>query len=89
MALGAQRREVVWMILGDTLVLLAIGVAIGVPAALGAARFVGSQLYGVSAGAPGAFVFAATVLAVVAIVTGMLPAHRASRVDPMVALRAE
>jgi len=89
MALGAQRREVVWMILGDTLVLLAIGVAIGVPAALGAARFVASQLYGVSAGAPGAFVFAAAVLAVVAIVTGMLPAHRASRVDPMVALRAE
>ena len=89
MALGAQRREVMWMILGDTLVLLASGVAIGVPAAFGAARFVASQLYGVTAGAPGAFVFAAAVLAAVATVTGLLPAHRASRVDPMVALRAE
>ena len=87
MALGAQRGEVVWMILRDTLLLLAIGVAVGLPAAFGAARFVGSQLYGVSAGAPGAFAFGAIVLTLVAVVTGLLPAHRASRVDPMVALR--
>jgi ABC-type antimicrobial peptide transport system permease subunit len=89
MALGARQGEVVWMILRDTLVLLAVGVAVGIPAAFGAARLVASQLYGVSAGAPGAFAFAAAVLAAVATVTGMLPAHRASRVDPMVALRAE
>jgi ABC-type antimicrobial peptide transport system permease subunit len=88
-ALGAQRRDVVWMILRDTLVLLAIGVAVGIPAAFGAARFVASQLYGVTAGAPDAFALAAAVLAIVVIVTGMLPAHHASRVDPMIALRAE
>ena len=89
MALGAQRREVMWMILRDVLVLLAIGVAVGVPMALGAVRFIASQLYGVSAAAPSSVALAAAVLGVVAVVTGMLPARRASRVDPIVALRAE
>ncbi|HEV3141068.1 MAG TPA: FtsX-like permease family protein, partial [Vicinamibacterales bacterium] len=89
MALGAERRAVLWMILRDTLTLLAIGLVIGVPAAFGAARLVASQLYGFSPSAPGPFLAAAATLGLVAIVTGLVPAHRASRVDPMVALRYE
>jgi predicted permease len=89
MALGAERKSVLWMILRDTLRLLLIGLAIGIPASVGAARLVSSQLYGFSPSAPGPFVLAAAGLSLVAIVTGLVPAHRASRVDPMVALRYE
>ena len=89
MALGAERRAVLWMILRDTLTLLGVGVAIGIPAAAGAARLVRSQLFGFDASAPGPFLFAGAVLAVIALLTGLVPALRASRVDPMVALRYE
>ena len=89
MALGAERRAVLWMILRDTLVLLGVGVAIGAPAAVAAARLVRSQLFGFDAAAPGPFVLAAVALALVALLTGLIPAYRASRVDPMVALRYE
>lgn len=87
MALGAEGRQVIWMVLRDTLGLLGIGIAVGVPLAFGAARLVASQLYQVSAVAPGSFALAALVLAVVTVVTGLVPARRAARVDPMVALR--
>jgi len=89
MALGAERHAVLWMILRETLTLLLIGLSVGVPAAVGAARLVSSQLYGFSPGAPGPFVAAAAALSLLAIVTGLVPAIRASRVDPMVALRYE
>ena len=89
MALGAERTLVLWMILRDTVKLLMIGLAIGVPAAIAAARLVSNQLYGFSPGAPAPFVLAAAALTLVAIVTGLVPAIRASRVDPMVALRYE
>ncbi len=89
MALGAQPGAVTWLILRDTLQLLGAGLAVGVPAAVVAAQLVASQLYGVSIAAPGSFAFAAAVLAVVAVVTGIVPASRAARVDPMIALRAE
>ena len=89
MALGAGRRSVLWMILRDMLVLLGVGLAIGGPVAMGAARLVASQLYGFSPGAPGPFVAAAAALALVSVLTGLVPALRASRVDPMVALRYE
>jgi predicted permease len=87
MALGAEGRQVIWMILRDTLVLLAIGVAVGVPVAFGAARLVASQLFQVDAAAPASFALGVLVLAVVTVVTGFFPARRASRVDPIVALR--
>jgi len=89
MALGAERRAVLWMILRETVTLLAVGLAIGVPAAFGAARLVASQLYGFSSSAPAPFLAAAGALSVVAVLTGLVPANRASRVDPMVALRYE
>jgi predicted permease len=89
MALGAQPRAVTWLILRDTLLLLGAGLAVGLPAAIGGAQLVASQLYGVSIAAPGSFAFAAAILAGVAIVTGIVPASRAARVDPMTALRTE
>src|SRR5204863_5265087 len=89
MALGAARQTVLWMILRDIMTLLGVGLAIGIPAAVGAARLVSSQLYGLSLAAPGPFLLSALALAGVALVTGLIPAVRASRVDPMVALRYE
>ena len=87
MALGAQRRDVLWMILRDALQLVAMGFAIGIPAAIGATRLVASQVYGLSAAAPASFALAVAILALVAAATGWLPARRATRVDPVLALR--
>jgi ABC-type antimicrobial peptide transport system permease subunit len=89
LALGAERRAVVWLILRETLALLVVGLAIGLPIAFGAGRLVQSQLAGLTSLAPAAFVLATASLSIVAIVTGLVPASRASRVDPMIALRCE
>ncbi len=89
MALGAQPAAVTWMILRDTLALLAVGLVVGVPVAFAAGQLLSSQLYGVSAGSPGSFVLAGVLLAAVAMLTGLVPASRAARVDPMRALRTE
>jgi predicted permease len=89
MALGAQRAEVLWMVLRDTIRLLAIGVVVGAPVAYGAARLVAHQLFGVSPASAAAFGAAIGVLVVVSVTTGLFPARRATRVDPMIALRAE
>jgi ABC-type antimicrobial peptide transport system, permease component len=89
MALGAERRTIVKMILRETFLLVIAGLFIGVPAALIAARFIASQLYGLSAGDPRTFVAAAVVLIAVAIVAGYLPARKAARVNPLTALREE
>jgi predicted permease len=87
MALGAQRRDVLWMILRDVLRLVALGFAIGIPAAIGATRLVASQVYGLSGAAPASFALAVAILALVAAATGWLPARRATNVDPVLALR--
>lgn len=89
MALGAERSDVLWMVLRQTLFLILIGIAIGVPVALAAARFIASQLYGVKAADPLTFVIAVVVMAGVGLLAGYMPAHRASRVDPIIALRYE
>jgi predicted permease len=89
MALGADRRDVLWLVLRDALRLVLIGAALGVPAALAASRLIASQLFGISAADPGAVVAATLALSVVAAVAGYLPARRATRVDPLVALRCE
>ncbi len=89
MALGADRRDVLWLVLRDALRLVLVGAALGVPAALAAARLVASQLFGISAADPGAVVAATLAMLVVAAVSGYLPARRATRVDPLVALRCE
>ena len=89
MALGAERSRVMAMILRQTAVLVAIGIAIGLPAAGGAARLVSSQLYGVSPIDPRSFALGIAVLAGVAMLAGYVPARRATRVDPVHALRSE
>ena len=89
MALGAGRGGVLWMVLRESLRLVLIGLAIGLPAAYAAARVSASLLFGLKPGDPGAFVAAITVLVAVAMIAGYLPARRASRVDPMTALRHE
>ena len=89
MALGAERRSIIWMVLRETLVLILIGLAIGVPAALGAGRLIASQLFGLSAADPLTLLAATLVLIGVAILAGTMPARKASRVDPLTALRYE
>jgi len=80
---------VLWLVLRDALRLVLIGAALGVPAAFAAARLVASQLFGTTAADPGAIGLATLVLLAVAVVAGYLPARRATRVDPLVALRCE
>lgn len=89
MALGAQRTNILWLILRDTLVLVLIGLAIGVPLALGAATLISKQLFGLSPTDPLTLIIAAGLLVLVAMLAGYFPARRASRVDPLIALRYE
>jgi ABC-type antimicrobial peptide transport system permease subunit len=89
MALGAQRRAVVWMVLGRVLLLAAVGLAISVPGALSVSRLVKSFLFETQPNDPGTLVLAGAVLVSAAIVAGYAPARRASRIDPLAALRHE
>ncbi len=89
MALGAPQAQVVWMVMRETLVLVATGLAIGIPAALGVSKYVSTQLYGVKATDIASASAALVILAVVAAVAGLLPARRASTIDPIQALRYE
>ena len=89
MALGAQQGNVVWMVLRESLLLVAIGVAIGLPAVMGAGKLVASLLYGLTPADPIALALATLSMFVVAGLAGYIPARRAMRVDPMVALRYE
>jgi predicted permease len=89
MALGAQRGAVVWMVLRRVLLLAAVGLAISVPAALGASRLVKSFLFGTRPNDPGTLGLAAVVLLSAAILAGYAPARRASRIDPLAALRQD
>jgi len=89
MALGARRLDVVGMVLRETMLMVAVGVAAGMPLALATSRFVSSRLYGLSSNDPLSIVAATLVLLAVAVLAGTLPAHRASRVDPTTALRYE
>ena len=89
MALGAQRGAVVWMVLRRVLLLAGVGLAISVPAALGAFRLVKSFLFETQPNDPGTLALAGVVLLSAAILAGYAPARRASRIDPLVALRHE
>jgi putative ABC transport system permease protein len=89
LALGAHPREVLKLVCGSALSLAGLGIVIGMIAALGAARTLSSLLVGVSPNDPLTFGGTAVVLAAVALAACYLPARRAMRVDPMVALRYE
>jgi predicted permease len=89
MALGAQPVGIVKLILGETSRLVLAGIAIGVGVAIAGGRAIKSMLYGVTPAEPWSIGIAVAILASVALVAGIIPARRASRVDPMVALRNE
>ena len=88
-ALGAGRGEIYRLVLKDALKLIVAGLAIGLAAALPGARFLGTQLYGVTPGDPLTYGAIMTLLMTVGLAATLLPARRAARVDPIVALRAD
>ncbi len=89
MALGANRRNVLWLILRGALLQVGIGLAIGVPVTLAGGRLMAGLLYGVKSYNPVILGLAACVLAACAIAASVVPARRAASIDPMQALRIE
>jgi ABC-type antimicrobial peptide transport system permease subunit len=89
MALGAQRSGILQLVIRDALVVTAIGILVGLGAAWAATRVLGSMLFGLSPRDPVTMIGAAVVLIAVAALAAFIPAWRASRVDPMTALRYE
>jgi predicted lysophospholipase L1 biosynthesis ABC-type transport system permease subunit len=89
MAVGAQRGQVIWMVLRDSLILTAAGVAAGIPLAIVTGRALSSALYGIKPSDPASFAFALLAVAAVAIAASWIPARRAASVDPLTALRSE
>ena len=89
MALGAERRRVVWLVLRRSLLVISTGASLGVPLAIIAGRAMESQLYGVAPWEAAALVRAIALLLAVGIPASVLPARRATRVDPLMAIRAE
>jgi len=89
MALGAQSRDVLWLMLREALALVIIGVVVGLVASLAATQTASSLLYNLKPNDPLTLILATLLLLTIAILAGYLPARRAARVDPMVALREE
>jgi ABC-type antimicrobial peptide transport system permease subunit len=89
MALGASRSAVLWLIFRKSLTLIATGAVLGLALAFAATRLVSSMLYGLEATSPLIFASATLLLAAVAALATYLPARRATKVDPMVALKYE
>jgi predicted permease len=89
MALGAQQRDLLRLVVGQGILLAVIGSALGIAAALGVTRFISSMLFGVRANDPLTIIAVAILLGLVALLACYIPARRAMKVDPMVALRYE
>jgi len=88
-ALGAERGQVLWMVLRDALALVGLGLLIGLPVSLAAARTVSSILFGIQPADPLAFLFTAAVLAAIGLAAALVPARRAATLDPIQVLRHE
>jgi predicted permease len=88
-ALGARSADVIRMVLREALLMAAIGIAIGIPLAAAAGQLIATRLFGLTVTDPLTMAASAAVMSVVAALAGYIPAHRASRIDPMVALRYE
>jgi ABC-type antimicrobial peptide transport system permease subunit len=88
-ALGAQRTDVLWLILRQVVVVTAVGLTAGIPMAIAGGRAVASLLYGVKPIDPASLVIATVVMTVVAGLAAYVPARRAARLDPLAALRVE
>jgi putative ABC transport system permease protein len=89
LALGAQPGMVIWMVMREVLLLLTIGLAVGIPAAMWLGQLVSSQLYGIQPHDPLIAGSMMLLLTIVSAAAGLIPAHRASRIDPILALRYE
>jgi predicted permease len=89
MALGAQRGSVIWLVLRDVAIILAIGSVIGIAMSLGAGKLIASLMFGVKPGDPFTLIIAALVLGAAGAIAGFIPAFRASKLDPAIALRYE
>ncbi|HEY6967663.1 MAG TPA: ABC transporter permease [Candidatus Angelobacter sp.] len=89
MALGAQRSQVLWMVLRESLLICLAGIVVGLPAAIACSRLLRSMLFNMTPGDPLTFVVALVGVAVVTLAATAMPARRASAVDPIVALRYE
>ena len=88
-ALGAQNSAVHWMILRESLILLGIGLALGLPLSLGGLRVLQSQLFELSASDPLTLSGSVLIIASVTVLAAWMPARKATKVDPMVALRCD
>jgi predicted permease len=89
MALGAARNQVIAMVLRDTLWMVLVGIAVGLPVALGTSRWIGSYLYEVKANDPVTYFAIGAMVVAAGLAAAMVPSRRASRVDPMVVLRCD
>jgi predicted permease len=87
MALGAPRGTVVWLVMKEVLLLVSIGLLVGLPAAMGLGRFVAAQIYGIEPTDPALAGATTAMLVAVSAMAGLIPAQRASRIDPILALR--
>ena len=89
LALGAQPGLVIWLVMREVLLLLVIGLAVGIPSAILLGRYVSSVLYGIQPNDPWMAGSTIVLLSLVSAAAGLIPAHRASRIDPILALRYE
>jgi len=88
-AMGAQREDILWLASRHGLLISAAAFAIGLPAAIAGARFLAGLIYGTSPGDPVVFAGVPIILFAAVLTAGYIPAHRATRVDPLAALRYE